>query len=75
MADPQTLVALAEQVRVPCQALEHVATDPRLQRLIVGSFSNFATIDRAIELRDWTSQIGVLGELRSSELLLWMKLR
>ncbi len=80
MADPQALAALAEQARTLRRALEAVAAgppekiagDPQFQRLIEGSFTSVATIERAIETRDQGFLIGALRELRSFEQLLWM---
>lgn len=51
---------------------EKIAGDPQFQRLIEGSFKSVATIERAIGARDPGFPIGALGEIRSSEQLLWM---
>ncbi len=80
MTDAETLAALEEQARSLRRALDDVAAgppertaaDPQFQRLIAGSFSSIATIDRSIEMRDPNKLISALRELRSSERLLWM---
>jgi len=80
MADPQANAALAERARTLHRALEaaaagrpeKIAGDPQFQRLIEGSFKSVATIERAIGARDPGFPIGALGEIRSSEQLLWM---